>query len=169
MLFSLNVCFKISHPMQKSILIPLVAISALIGCDDQNSLSSAQNNVHSKSVDIEKKVVIPEWAGKYQGVTPCLGCTSRCEECPGMAVDLELKPDQTFVLNRISLSGHNEIESIKGPFKFNSPDSKMIELAGVSKRNLILVDLEHQLLEIREDLTANGFVEYEDFSLHRNS
>lgn len=155
--------------MQKSILIPLVALSALIGCDDQNLLPSAQNSPHLKTVDIEKKVVTPEWVGKYQGVTPCMGCASRCEECPGMAVDLELKSDQTYVLSRISLSGHNEVESIKGSFQFKSPDSKMIELAGLSKRNLILVDLEHQLLEIREDLTANGFVEYEDFSLNRNS
>lgn len=153
-------------PMQKSILIPLVAVSAFsfTACDatstDANSTKKAQQ---------QHAAVIPLWAGKYQGTTPCMACFSRCDECPGMSVDLLLKPDQTFVLNRISLSGHNEIETLKGQFKFKSQDSKIIELSGVDKRNLILVDLEHQLLEIREDLTANGFIEFEDFSLLRNS
>ena len=41
----------------------------------------------------------------------------------------------------------------------------MIELKGLDKRNLLLVDLEHQVLEIREDITGNGFVAYDDFSL----
>lgn len=152
--------------MQKSILIPLFVIStiSLQACD----VSSSSSSVTEKPQHAELEVV-PLWAGKYQGTTPCMACFSRCDECPGMSVDLLLKPDQTFVLNRISLSGHNDIETLRGQFKFRSQESNMIELTGVNKRNLILVDLEHQVLEIREDVTANGFVEFEDFSLLRNS
>lgn len=153
-------------PMQKSILIPLIAVSVLSlqACDTASSSASAAK----KSQHAEAEV-IPLWAGKYQGTTPCMACFSRCDECPGMSVDLLLNPDQTFVLNRISLSGHNDIETLKGQFKFKGNDTKFIELTGLNKRNLIMVDLEHQLLEIREDLTGNGFVEFEDFSLQRSS
>ncbi len=149
--------------MQKSILIPLIAVSvwSLQACDTASS--------HTSAADSAEVEVIPLWAGKYQGTTPCMACFSRCDECPGMSVDLLLQPDHTFVLNRISLSGHNDIETLKGQFKFKEIDSKIIELSGLNKRNLILVDLEHQLLEIREDLTGNGFVEFEDFSLQRSS
>lgn len=152
--------------MQKSILIPLIAVSALSlqACDTASSTPSVAEKSKPAGTD-----VIPLWAGKYQGTTPCMACFSRCDECPGMSVDLLLKPDQSFVLNRISLSGHNDIETLKGQFKFRDNESKIIELTGVNKRNLILMDLEHQLLEIREDLTANGFVEFEDFSLQRSS
>ena len=151
--------------MQKSILIPLIAISTLSlqACDSASSTLS----VAEKSKPAEA-AVRPLWAGKYQGTTPCMACFSRCDECPGMSVDLLLNPDQTFVLNRISLSGHNEIETLKGQFKFTGNDSKLIELVGVNQRNLMLVDLEHQLLEIREDVSANGYVEFEDFSLQRS-
>lgn len=159
--------------MQKLIVIPLVALSTVIGCGEQQSLSLFNkngSNTDDSSLSKTKTIeVVPDWVGKYQGTTPCMGCTSRCEDCPGMSVDVQLNSDQTFVLNRISLSGHNEIETVKGHFKFNDHDSKIIELSGVAKRNLILIDLEHQLLEIREDMTANEFVEFEDFSLNRSS
>lgn len=152
--------------MQKSLLIPLIAISALSlqACDTVSSNLSVAENAEQA-----EPAVIPLWAGKYQGTTPCMACFSRCDECPGMSVDLLLKPDQSFVLNRISLSGHNDIETLKGRFQFRGSDSKIIELTGVNKRNLVLVDLENKLLEIREDLTAHGFIEFEDFSLQRSS
>lgn len=159
--------------MQKLIVIPLVALSTLIGCEQQKSLTTFNKNGTNSndSIHSETKIIeaVPDWVGKYQGTTPCMGCTSRCEDCPGMSVDVQLKSDQTFVLNRISLSGHNEIETLKGHFKFNDHDSKIIELSGVANRNLILIDLEHHLLEIREDLTAKGFIEFKDFSLNRAS
>lgn len=148
--------------MRKSIFIPLVAISVLTGCNDQDAQNKAKNQDQAAKTSQQAQ---PLWVGKYQGTTPCMACVSRCEDCPGMSVDLTLKADQTFVLNRISLSGHNDIEILKGKFDFLNNDSKMVELKGLDKRNLILVDLEHQVLEIREDITGNGFVAYDDFSL----
>lgn len=152
--------------MQKSIFISLVVVSVLAGCRDQDSVSSEKNTANNQTSPIQKEI-IPEWVGKYQGTTPCMGCFSRCDECPGMSVDLTLKADQTFVLNRISLSGHNEIETIKGQIKFSNPEKTQIELENVTTRNLLFVDLESKLLEILEDQTANAYIAVEDFSLNK--
>lgn len=152
--------------MQKSIFISLVVVSVLAGCRDQDSVGSEKNTAKNQISPIQKEI-IPEWVGKYQGTTPCMGCFSRCDECPGMSVDLTLKADQTFVLNRISLSGHNEIETIKGQMRFSNPEKTQIELENVTTRNLLFVDLESKLLEILEDQTANAYIAVEDFSLNK--
>ena len=152
-------------PMQKSIFIPLIAVTAMVGCGDhqaQSEFSSA-----AKNQTIEKKVIVPEWVGKYQGTTPCMGCFSRCDECPGMSVELTLKADQTFVLSRLSLSGHNEIETLKGKIKFTENDQSKLELENVTTRNLLFVDLKNNLLEILEDKTSNAYVAFDDFSLEK--
>lgn len=153
-------------PMSKSIYIPLIAVSVLVGCSEQNN--SAQNSENAKNpTTIAQKEIVPVWVGKYQGTTPCMGCFSRCEECPGMSVDLTLNKDQTFVLNRISMSGHNEIETIKGKIKFSNPEKTKFQLENVVTRNLLFVDLEHSMLEILEDKTANHYKAFDDFSLEK--
>jgi len=87
--------------MKKVILIPLIATGALFGCQDTN-----QSQAKDKTT-LEHEMQKPIWAGSYSGTTPCLGCSSRCEDCPGMAVDLVLKANQSYELRRESLSGHN--------------------------------------------------------------
>lgn len=151
--------------MQKSILIPLIALTAMVGCGEQPVTSETTST--AKHQGFEKKVVVPDWVGKYQGTTPCMACISRCDECPGMSVELTLKADQTFVLSRLSLSGHNEIETLKGKVKFSDADQTKLELENVSTRNLIFVDLKNNVLEILEDKTSNAYVAFDDFSLEK--
>lgn len=152
--------------MKKPLLIPLIACSVLLGCQDSKQTSSES----SQQVDqvSEQKVTLAKWVGKYQGTTPCMGCISRCEECPGMAVDLVLNQDKTYSLKRESLSGHNEIETIQGHFRFSNPDQSKIELIQVKTRNLIYVDLDQQLLEILEDQTGHIYSSEDDFILEKN-
>jgi uncharacterized lipoprotein NlpE involved in copper resistance len=152
--------------MKKPLLIPLIASSVLLGCQDSKQTSSET----SQQVDqvAEQKVTVAKWVGKYQGTTPCMGCISRCEECPGMAVDLVLNQNQTYTLKRESLSGHNEIETIKGHFRFSNSDQTKLELVQVKTRNLIYVDLDHQLLEILQDQTGNIYNAEDDFILEKN-
>ncbi|WP_425918401.1 copper resistance protein NlpE N-terminal domain-containing protein [Acinetobacter sp. TSRC1-2] len=152
--------------MKKPLLIPLIASSVLLGCQD----STQSNSENNKQVDqvSEQKVTVAKWVGEYQGTTPCMGCISRCEECPGMAVDLVLNPDRTYTLKRESLSGHNEIETIQGHFRFSNPDQNKLELIQVKTRNLIYVDLDQQLLEILEDQTGNVYNSEDDFILEKN-
>lgn len=151
--------------MKKPLLIPLIASSVLLGCQDPKQTSS-ESNKQADSV-AEQKVTVAKWVGKYQGTTPCMSCISRCEECPGMAVDLVLNQDKTYILKRESLSGHNEIETFTGQFRFSNPDQSKIELMQVKTRNLIYVDLDQQLLEILEDQTGNIYNAEDDFILEK--
>ena len=151
--------------MKKPLLIPLIASSVLLGCQDSKQASSET----SQQVDqVEQKVTLAKWVGKYQGTTPCMGCISRCEECPGMAVHLVLNQDKTYTLKRESLSGHNEIETIQGHFRFSNSDQSKIELMQVKTRNLIYVDSDQQLLEILEDQSGYIYSSEDDFILEKN-
>ena len=149
--------------MKKAIFIPLAAAAAALGCQDAEQ--GAQQPAQTQGKAAAQKQAVPLWAGKYQGTTPCMGCISRCEECPGMAVDLALHQDMSYELRRESLSGHNEVEVLKGRLHFKNAEQTQLELLNVKTRNLIYVDLEHQLLEIREDQTAKPYAAQDDFLL----
>ncbi|MFW1753913.1 copper resistance protein NlpE N-terminal domain-containing protein [Acinetobacter wanghuae] len=145
--------------MKRVILIPLMMTSVLSGCQDQTRVSSKEA--------IQAEAQIPQWGGDYQGTTPCMGCLSRCEDCQGMAVSLSLHEDQTYTLYRESMSGNNEVETIKGHLRFDSKDANKVELLQVTKRNLLFIDLESQVLEIREDQTGKRYQMQSDFILAR--
>lgn len=143
--------------MKNVILIPLVATSVLLGCQDQSQSTT--------KAAIEAKAQVPQWVGSYEGTTPCMGCFSRCEDCPGMAVTLTLNEDQTYTLKRESLSGHNDVEKITGQLHFDVKDPNKIELLQVAKRNLLFIDLDSNVLEIREDQTGKRYQMQSDFML----
>lgn len=145
--------------MKKVMLIPLVATSALWGCQDQTQ--------PKQQAAMEAVQQVPQWVGHYQGTTPCMGCMSRCDDCPGMAVALSLHENQTFTLQRESLSGHNEIERLTGTLRFQDEAQQHIELMNVSTRNRIYVDLVKNRLEIRQDETAKPYQMQSDLLLHR--
>lgn len=148
--------------MKNRILIPLFASSVLLGCQESNQTNTQVSEVNDKLVE---KKIIPQWVGHYQGTTPCMGCFSRCEDCPGMAVDVELKDDMTYVLKRESLSGHNEIETLQGKIVFKDSAQTKLELLNVQTRNQLFVDLENKILEIRVDKTAEPYQAQNDFLL----
>lgn len=148
--------------MKKPILIPLFATSVVVlgGCQDTSS-------PQQQSVAMEQKVQQAQWVGTYQGTTPCLGCISRCPDCPGMAVDLTLNQDMSYTLVRESLSGHNAVETLTGMMRFRDADQTELELLNVKTRNLLIVDTAHKVLEIREDVTGNGYAASDDFLLEQ--
>ena len=147
--------------MKRVLLIPLIATTQLMGCQD------ASQNSQATSVTAEKNV--QAWVGGYQGVTPCMGCLSRCDECPGMAVSLQLHDDMRYTLVRESLSGHNEIETLEGVLRFTDAEKTQIELVNTQTRNLLFIDLKKQQLEIREDLTAKKYQMQSDFILQKQA
>ena len=148
--------------MKQIVLIPLMATSVLMGCQQQ-----AEQLKETAAIESEKQVAA--WVGKYQGTTPCMGCVSRCEDCPGMAVKLDLNEDMTYTLVRESLSGHNEIETIHGVITFTDPEQTQLELKQVTTRNLMVVDLAKQQLEIREDVSAKKYQMQNDFILAKKA
>ncbi|MCL6236038.1 copper resistance protein NlpE N-terminal domain-containing protein [Acinetobacter sp. ANC 5579] len=147
--------------MKKVVLIPLVATSAMLGCQDSTPTKAKE----IEAITAEKQQAA--WVGDFKGTTPCMGCLSRCEDCPGMAVALELHEDQTYTLTRESLSGHNEVEVLKGVIRFKDESKQQLELMNVQTRNLLYVDLDQQLLEIREDQTAKRYQMQSDFLLNK--
>lgn len=153
--------------MKKPVLIPLFATSVLLGCHDSDSKKSV-TAITDQDVIVVKKNIAP-WVGNYQGATPCIGCFSRCDDCPGMAVDLELKEDMSYVLQRESLSRQSEIERLEGKMIFKNDQQTQLELLNVTTRNLLFVDLENQILEIREDKTAKKYAVQSDFLLAKKN
>lgn len=148
--------------MKNVVLIPLLASAALLGCQDANHSNTAQAQSAAQSK-------VAPWIGQYEGTTPCMGCLSHCEDCPGMAVTLALHEDQTYTLTRESLSGHNEIETLKGKLRFMDDAKQKIELVNVATRNLLYVDLDKQQLEIREDQSGKSYQMQSDFLLGKLS
>ena len=143
--------------MKKVVLIPLMATGILMGCQEtqQNQQQAAS------SVEMQKL----SWVGHYQGTTPCMGCLSRCEDCPGMAVKLALHENMTYILERESLSGHNTVEVLQGQLKFSDDAQTQLELVDVQSRNLMVVDVLKKQLEIRQDETAQKHQMQSDFIL----
>lgn len=149
--------------MNKPILIPLIATSLLMGCQKEQHSQTQQNQV--ELTDIATQAQAMQWVGHYQGTTPCMGCMSRCEDCPGMAVDLVLHPNMTYELKRESLSTESGIETFTGQLRFIDYAQTKIELMNVKQRNLIQLDVNHLVLEILEDRTAEHYQAYPDFTL----
>ena len=75
----------------------------------------------------------------------------------------------TYTLKRESLSGHNEIETLIGALRFNAQDQYKVELVNVTTRNLLYVDLEDHVLEIREDVTGKKYQMQSDFILVKSA
>lgn len=150
--------------MKNRVLIPLFASTVLLGCQESNQTNTQVDDV--KDGWVEKKV-IPLWVGNYQGTTPCMTCSSRCEDCSGMAVDVELKDNMTYVLRRESLNenDHGGIETLEGKILFKNPEQTQLELLNVKTRNQLFVDLENHVLEIRVDQTAEAYKAQNDFLL----
>src|SRR5690606_19858845 len=131
---------------KKVLMILLVACSALFGCQDQDHSTA--------NTAIEAKAQLPAWVGNYQGTTPCMGCFSSCDDCPGMAVALCLHDDRTFTLSRESLSGHNPIDPITGPIRFQDDTQQKIELLNVDTRNLVRSEEHTSELQSRENIVC---------------
>ncbi len=147
MLFSRAVLGWCDIPMKKVVLIPLVASSRHCW-DVRIRLKPDAKRDRSNTAENQQAA----WVGDFKGTTPCMGCLSRCEDCPGMAVALELDMKiRPLHLLRESLSGHNEVEALRGVIRFKDESNQQLELMNVDTRNLLYVDLDQQLLEIRED------------------
>ncbi|RKG41899.1 hypothetical protein D9K81_11715 [Acinetobacter chengduensis] len=144
-------------------LLPLIAISGasavLTGCQDtEHGTKSIDQNTVQESVQPK-----PVWAGSYQGHTPCLSCSALCEECEGMSVKLTLKEDMQYELQRISMSGNDISETLTGRMLFKDEAKTQLELVGVSKRNLLLVNVAKHEVEIRMDQSAKAYASQQDF------
>lgn len=148
--------------MKKPILIPFLASSVLMGCNEQTAQQQTEQV-------LEQRMQQAQWVGQYQGTTPCMGCLSRCEDCPGMAVSLDLKADHQYELHRESLSGHNEVEVLTGQFAIGTEPQPKIQLLQLPQRNLLHFDPQQQQVQIREDQSGKVYLAQQDFTLHKTT
>ena len=145
--------------MSKTLFIPLFATAAvLVGCQPTETTQTADQVM-------EQRVAQALWVGEFEGTTPCLGCLSRCEDCPGMKVSLRLNEDNSYVLHRESLSEHNALETLSGTYLLTEDDEVKIQLIDIQQRNLMVFDPKKMLLEIREDSTGKSYQMQSDFIL----
>ena len=75
--------------MKNTLLCSFVFASLCLGCS-QSELDPKSGEASTKSI----KVIDPElqkWVGQYKGILSCAACTSFCEGCEGMTVDLDVK------------------------------------------------------------------------------
>lgn len=148
--------------MKNTLLYSFVFASLCLGCS-QSEANPKSREASTKSI----KVIDPElqkWGGQYKGILPCAACTSFCEGCEGMTVDLYVKENQTFKLVRASNSGHNKPEV---QFVFTDNGKLKIQLNGVSERNTVL--WQQDSVEVLDTKTGLSYEAYLDFELTRKT
>ncbi|WP_171264455.1 copper resistance protein NlpE N-terminal domain-containing protein [Acinetobacter sp. ANC 4204] len=151
--------------MKNTLLCSFVFASLCLGCS-QSDPDPKSGEASTKAI----KVIDPElqkWVGQYKGILPCAACTSFCERCEGMTVDLYLKENQTFKLVRASNSGHNKPEVHEGQFVFTDNGKLKIQLNGVSERNTVL--WQQDSVEVLDTKTGLSYEAYLDFELTRKT
>lgn len=151
--------------MKNTLLCSFVFASFCLGCS-QSEPDPKSREASTKSI----KVIDPElqkWVGQYKGILPCAACTSFCEGCEGMTVDLDVEENQTFKLVRTSNSGHNKPEIHEGKFIFVDNGKIKIQLDGVSERNTVL--WQQGSVEVLDAKTGLPYEAYLDFELTKKT
>ena len=151
--------------MKNTLLCSFVFASLCLGCS-QSEPDPKSGEASTKAI----KVIDPElqkWVGQYKGILPCAACTSFCEGCEGMTVDLDVKENQTFKLVRTSNSGHNKLEVHEGQFVFTDNGKLKIQLNGISERNTVL--WQQGSVEVLDTKTGLPYKDYSDFELMKEA
>ncbi len=149
--------------MKKRALSTFILASVIMGCS-QNDPNPEQEKVGTEvkpSID----PLLQKWIGHYQGILPCAGCITFCENCDGMTVDLKIHADQTFRLERTSNSDHNKHELYVGNFSFMDHGKIKIQLQHVKERNQLILGDDY--VEILESKTGVPYQAFEDFQLDK--
>ena len=112
--------------MKKVVLVFGIAAITFVGCKngEKKEISSEETmeTVDSTMVDSHNSETSLDWAGVYEGTTPCA-------DCEGIKTVLELKTDKTFILSQTYLSGYEEKQKEigeEGSFSWDDTGSKII-------------------------------------------
>ncbi|WP_445115605.1 copper resistance protein NlpE N-terminal domain-containing protein [Acinetobacter sp. WZC-1] len=151
--------------MKKPVLLPLIASGFLLGCQEQSHTGHHDTSKTAAENAKQQQTAAASWSGSYQGTTPCSACITRCDGCPGTAVDLVLNPDMTYEMKCENLSDHDDVESFTGHLRFVDAAQTRLQLMNVKTRNLLYLDADQHQIEILEDKTAMPYPVREDFIL----
>lgn len=152
--------------MKKPILVPLLSSTFLIACHESNNVhADAEKKVNVQK--IEQQQIKALWVGKYQGVTPCESCITRCDGCEGTAVEIMLKPDMQYELVTQSLSGEHEPQSYQGKLYFKDKAQTELKLLNLKVRHELHFDQKQDTLEILDDQTQKPYISKQEFILEK--
>ena len=113
--------------MKRTVLLFGIAAIVSVGCiNAEKKQASSEENVEiidstSMEMDSHNSQNSLDWAGVYEGITPCA-------DCEGIKTILELKNDKTYILSQTYLGkpeGENEIKQT-GTFSWDNTGSKVL-------------------------------------------
>lgn len=131
-----------------------IAALVLVGCKngEKKEAVSEENmqSVDSTMVDSHNSENSLDWAGVYEGTTPCA-------DCEGIKTMLELKSDNTYVLSQTYLGDYADDErefGESGSFTWNDDGSVIVLKSGdktikfkVEENQVRLLDLQGDVIE----------------------
>jgi heat shock protein HslJ/uncharacterized lipoprotein NlpE involved in copper resistance len=122
-----------AHTLSWSSGLILACWAGLAGCMAQTGGTSVPDPAHNSRNAVD-------WAGTYEGVTPCA-------DCPGIRMQLSLQPDGRFALSTQYLDRQVAPQTVLGPFVWNAAgDTVTLEGDGggrqfrVGEGRLLLLD-----------------------------
>jgi len=106
-----------------------------------------------------------DWAGTYQAILPCNGC-------PGIAMSVQLRADQTAVVRERRLGGEAEptpAETYQGPFHFDPPASSMVTLVKNAESPAYRFFVSEGWIELRDRHTGAALTSTPAYRLRKTS
>lgn len=109
--------------MKKKVLLFAMAIAVMFGCKDgdkKEMISDEAVEADMPVVDMHNSRTSLDWAGVYEGTTPCA-------DCEGIKTVLELNDNDTFVIAQTYLGKQDDNESFNesGSFTWDDSGSKI--------------------------------------------
>lgn len=115
------------HTAPRALLLSLATAALLAGCQSP----PPTENVPPPRIDLLGRTPLGDvpqtmldWAGTYQAILPC-------NDCPGIAMSVQLRADQTAVVRERRLGGNAEptpAQTYQGPFRFDPPAGSVVML-----------------------------------------
>ena len=109
--------------MKKTIFLFALATTLLFGCKDgvkNSEVSEETVEVDTPVVDMHNSKTSLDWAGVYEGTTPCA-------DCEGIKNVLELNDNDTYAISQTYLGKQDDTESFNesGSFTWDDAGSKI--------------------------------------------
>lgn len=115
------------HTAPRALLLSLATAALLAGCQSP----PPTENVPPPRIDLLGRTPLGDvpqtmldWAGTYQAILPC-------NDCPGIAMSVQLRADHTAVVRERRLGGNAEptpAQTYQGPFRFDPPAGSVVML-----------------------------------------
>lgn len=157
------------HPTaRRALLLSLATAALLAGCQSP----PPTENVPPPRIDLlgrgplgDVPQTMLDWAGTYQAILPCNGC-------PGIAMSVQLRADQTAVVRERRLGGDAEptpAQTYRGPFRFDPPAGSMVTLGQEAEPPAYRFFVAEGWIELRDRHTGAALTSTPAYRLRKTS